>query len=238
MTIQTIQIYFMLFITYATIGWLLETTYVFIGTKKLYNRGFMIGPYIPIYGVGGLLITILLSRYQDSVFSLFCMSIVICSLLEYFTSLLMEKLFKARWWDYSNRTFNINGRICLETMVPFGLVALIVIHFLNPFFLNLYEKMNPLGLNILSIIIATIFLIDFIFSFIVVSGYKQTLKGIKTINKDVTEDVNAYIRELFTKKSYFSKRLVKAFPNMRVVGKIKKKLQGLIETPKPNLENK
>lgn len=238
MTIQTIQIYFMLFITYATIGWILETVYVFIGTKKLYNRGFMLGPYIPIYGVGGLLITILLSRYQDSAFSLFCMSIVICSLLEYFTSLLMEKLFKARWWDYSNRKFNINGRICLETMVPFGLVALLVIYFLNPFFMNLYEKINPIGLNILSIIIATIFVIDFIFSFIVVSGYKQTLKGISSINKDITEDVNTYIREIFTKKSYFSKRLVKAFPNMSVVGKIKKKLQGLIETPKPDLENK
>ena len=125
-----IQIYFMLFITYAIIGWILETTYVFIGTKKLYNRGFMVGPYIPIYGVGCLLITILLSRYQDSVFGLFCMSMVICSLLEYFTSYIMEKLFKTRWWDYSKRRYNINGRICLETMVPFGLVSLIVILYL------------------------------------------------------------------------------------------------------------
>ena len=171
-----IQIYFMLFITYAFIGWILETTYVFIGTKKLYNRGFMVGPYIPIYGVGGLLITILLSRYQNSVFGLFCMSMVICSLLEYFTSYIMEKLFKVRWWDYSKRKYNINGRICLETMVPFGLVSLIVIYFLNPFFIDLYETMNSTGLNILCIVLATIFIIDFIFSFTIVSGYSKNIK--------------------------------------------------------------
>lgn len=227
-----IQIYFMLFITYAIIGWILETTYVFIGTKKLYNRGFMVGPYIPIYGVGCLLITILLSRYQDSVFGLFCMSMVICSLLEYFTSYIMEKLFKTRWWDYSKRRYNINGRICLETMVPFGLVSLIVIYFLNPFFIDLYETMNPTGLNILCIIIAIIFMTDFIFSLIVVSGYSKTLKNIKAVNKDATQDINQYIKDLFTKKSYFSRRLVKAFPNMKVVDKIKKKLQELVEEQK------
>ena len=148
----------------------------------------------------------------------------------------MEKLFNARWWDYSKRRYNINGRICLETMVPFGLVSLLVIYFLNPFFINFYEAMNKTGLNILCIVIAIIFLVDFIFSFIVVSGYSKTLKNIKTVNKDATQDINQYIRDIFTKKSYFSRRLVRAFPNMSVVDKIKKKLQELVEDQKDTME--
>lgn len=116
---QTIKIYFLLFFIYSVMGWILEITCKFIEYKKFANRGFLIGPYCPIYGFGALFITLFLGRYSNDIIALFVMTILICGVLEYFTSYIMEKIFKLRWWDYSRRKYNINGRICLDTLIPF-----------------------------------------------------------------------------------------------------------------------
>jgi uncharacterized membrane protein len=89
--IQTIETYFLLFMSYAILGWCMEVTCKLIEKKKFINRGFLIGPYCPIYGWGAVAITILLSRYMSDPIVLFIMAIVICSILEYFTSYFMEK---------------------------------------------------------------------------------------------------------------------------------------------------
>ena len=114
-----IQDYIMLFFIYSILGWIMEVINGFIKTKKVVNRGFLIGPYCPIYGTGVILITILLKKYMEDRIITFIMSMLICGILEYFTSYFMEKFFNARWCDYSNRKMNINGRICLETLIPF-----------------------------------------------------------------------------------------------------------------------
>ena len=98
---------FVLFIMYSFLGWLTEVIYVFITDGKIINRGFLIGPYCPIYGVGLILITHLLKDYTDNIIVLFILSACICMILEYLTSYVMEKCFHARWWDYSNSKFNI-----------------------------------------------------------------------------------------------------------------------------------
>ena len=98
-------------------GWCIEVIDTLITTKKFVNRGFLIGPYCPIYGVGAIIMIVSLNRFIDVPIMLFVMSMVIFALLEYYTSYFMEKLFRARWWDYSTKKFNINGRICLETMM-------------------------------------------------------------------------------------------------------------------------
>lgn len=136
-----VSVYFILFIIYAMIGWCIEIINGLIQTKKFVNRGFLIGPYCPIYGVGGILITLLLSKYYNDPIVLFFMGIAVCGILEYLTSYIMEKIFKARWWDYSKRKFNINGRICLETIIPFGLLGCFIIYISNPLFINLINKM-------------------------------------------------------------------------------------------------
>ena len=109
--------------------------------KKLVNRGFLIGPYCPIYGVGCLLLVFLLGRFKGQPVILFLMSIIVCSILEYSTSYIMEKLFKARWWDYSEYKFNLNGRICAATMIPFGILGVLVVYYLNP----IVCKFGPFG---------------------------------------------------------------------------------------------
>ena len=119
--LYTISFWFLLFLLYSIIGYIAEVVSCSITLKKIVlNRGFLIGPYLPIYGFGCLIMVWLLFRYEDDLLVLFIMSAFFCTVLEYFTSLLMEKLFKLRWWDYSNRKFQINGRVCLNNALLFG----------------------------------------------------------------------------------------------------------------------
>ena len=106
--IREIEMYIMLFFIYSLAGWLIEMIPATIREKKFVDRGFLVGPYCPIYGCGVILITLLLQKYADDVVVSFFLSVIICGTLEYLTSYFMEKIFKARWWDYSNNKFNIN----------------------------------------------------------------------------------------------------------------------------------
>lgn len=206
------RIYFMLFIVYALIGWIVEVVGILIQEKKFVNRGFLIGPYCPIYGVGGITIILLLNKYMEDPIILFVMAIVICSLLEYFTSYIMEKLFKTRWWDYSNFKFNINGRICLETMWAFGALACFVIYVINPPLINLLKSLPDIVFSIISYSIMVLFLVDNIISFKIISNVKVTAKNVK---KDNTEEMTRYVRDALSKKSLLNKRLINAFPNLQ-----------------------
>ena len=116
-----LKVYFLLFIIYAVIGWCMEVICKLIQYKKFVDRGFLIGPYCPIYGVGALLITFFLNKYVQDPVVLFVMAVVVCGILEYLTSYFMEKIYHARWWDYSSKKFNINGRICLSNLIAFGI---------------------------------------------------------------------------------------------------------------------
>ena len=200
--------YFLLFILYSFIGWLLEEVVTYIDTKKLVNRGFLIGPICPIYGCGCLLMIILLHRYKNDPLALFVMAVVLCSLLEYFTSYFMEKFFKARWWDYSDKKFNINGRICLDNAFIFGALGLGIIYIVNPFLLSILKLFNTTMLYIVSIILGVIFIVDNIISFKVISGFSSVAK---TIKKDNTEEITKKVREVLTLKGGLYKRLVSAF---------------------------
>ncbi len=199
---------FLLFIIYAFLGWCMEVCVALHDEKKLINRGFLIGPICPIYGVGVILITFLLDRYADDPLVLFVMAVLVCSFLEYFTGYLMEKLFKARWWDYSNKKFNINGRICLDNLVAFGLLGLIVVYVLNPFFLGIINRVNSIFLIVLAIIIFIILITDLSISFKIISGFKNITKAVK---KDNTEEITKKVRELLLNRGGLYKRLVSAF---------------------------
>ncbi len=199
--------YFSLFILYSFIGWFMEVVWTFVTDRKIVNRGFLIGPYCPIYGTGCLLLIILLDRFKYNVFLLFFMSVIVCSILEYFTSFLMEKLFKARWWDYSSRRFNLNGRICAETMIPFGILGVLVVYFLNPFFSNIIVFNN-----IVFIIIFLLFITDFFVSFGIIENMKGT---ISSVTHDSTEEITKRVKELLLQKSYLHKRLINAFPSFK-----------------------
>lgn len=223
--------YFMLFFIYAILGWIIETTLVSIEKRKFVNRGFLIGPYCPIYGFGGLAITILLKNYTKDPIVLFLMAVIICGTLEYFTSYIMEKIFKARWWDYSAKKYNINGRICLETVVPFGILGCLVMYVLNPITFKYLNMLSNSMLNIISAICFTIFITDNIVSYNVISSFTKTVKTINVCKiKDNTEEITKKVREVLIGKSFFNKRLMEAYPNLQA--KIKEKARQIAQKAK------
>ena len=207
-----ISTYFLIFIFYSFIGWLMEVILKFIENKRFINRGFLIGPICPIYGYGALLIHIFLSKYQENPLILFCMAILICSILEYYTSLIMEKIFHTRWWDYTDKKFNLNGRICLETMIPFGMLAMLAIYIITPFFLSIINKIPDIILTITSIILCILLIVDTIISTNIIFSFKDTIKNIE---KDATEEISKKVKNIFLSKGSLSRRLIKAFPNAK-----------------------
>ena len=221
--------YFLLFLFYSFLGWILEMVVCSIADKKVVNRGFLIGPYCPIYGSGCLLIISLLHKYQDDPFTLFIMAVIVCSLLEYFTSYIMEKLFKARWWDYSDRRFNINGRICLDNLVLFGILGLLIFYVANPFFGGLIDRFNDTVLMVVAIVLFVVFIVDGIISLKVISGFKNVAKS---IHKDSTDEITSKVRELLLEKNWLYKRLIKAFDfkaSERLLKEIHKRAKQTIE---------
>ena len=220
-----IRIYFLLFMIYAILGWIMEVTCKLIQYKRFINRGFLIGPYCPIYGYGALLITILLHKYTNDPIVLFIMAIVVCGTLEYLTSYFMEKIYKARWWDYSQKKFNINGRVCLGTIVPFGLLGLFIMYVLNPFFLGQIGKLSEMWLNILFWSLLAIYICDNVISGIVVRAIKTTEKGFGK-ELDNTEEITNKVKDILRQKSILHRRLINAYPKIQAVKfKIKEKKQ-------------
>ena len=224
-----IRVYFILFIAYSFLGWLIEVVGKLIEQKKFINRGFLIGPYCPIYGTGAILITFLLKKYTEDPIALFIMAIVICGILEYLTSYFMEKIFHARWWDYSRRKFNINGRVCLNTIIPFGLLGMFIIYVSNPFLIEKIQMLPELVLNIVFWTILAIYLIDNIVSTNVISYVGKTTKEFGK-NLDNTEEITKKVKEALEGKSGIYRRLLKAYPSIQSIKiKIKQKQEEIIK---------
>ena len=182
---EQFTLYFLLFIIYSFLGWLMEVICKLIELKRFVNRGFLIGPICPIYGYGVLGILLLIGTDTKDFLGVFLKSILICSILEYFTSYIMEKIFHARWWDYSKKKYNINGRICLETMIPFGILGTSIVYFINPLFSGIVKAI-PLTIRIiLTVIILVIYLVDNIISFNVMSKIKNEIKKHKIDNTEL-----------------------------------------------------
>lgn len=202
-----------LFLIYSFLGWIIETTWTLIVEKKFVNRGFLIGPVVPIYGTGGMLIYLLAGLFMKKPIILFIMSMLVCSLLEYFTSYVMEKVFKTRWWDYSKRKFNINGRICLFNILCFGVMSMIIVYVANPFFLNIIHKIDPMVLKVVVVILSVLFIVDFGISTKIIYNFRGISKN---VHVDSTEEVNSKVKEVLLSRGALLRRIAKSYPNFKV----------------------
>lgn len=225
------EIYVLLFIIYSFIGWLIEVINEIITCHRFVNRGFLLGPYCPIYGCGGVLITLLLSKYSSHPVTLFILAIVICSVLEYLTSYLMEKLFNLRWWDYSERKYNLNGRICAETMIPFGILGLLMIYVVNPLIYKLFSLMNYTIIHKISLIVLIVFILDCIISLFILISIKS---DISFYEKDNTAEITSKIKDFLFKKSWSYRRIFNAYPNIKLI--IKNNINRVISREKYTAE--
>lgn len=214
-------IFFCLFMIVSLIGWITEIIYVWIETKTIVNRGFLLGPYCPIYGLSTLIMYFVLNSYKNDLLILFVMSVIICSISEYMISYLMEKVFKARWWDYSHFPFNLNGRICLLNSILFGFGAIILLKWIAPFLLSNLYIFPKLIFYYISTFLLILFITDSILSFNIIFTFKNTVECIK---KDHTSEINEKVQTILMNKTYPFKRLIKAFPHQMITG-VKNTLQ-------------
>lgn len=227
--------YFLLFIIYSFLGWLFEVIICSINEKHFSPRGFLLGPYCPIYGFASLLIITLLNKYFNDPLVVFTFSSIIVGFLEYFTSYIMEKIFNARWWNYSDKKFNINGRICLEFVAFFGILALILIYFINPFITQIISLIPKLYFIFISSVLLTIFIIDNIVTFNIMFKIRTFTK---TLKMDYTEEMTKKVRKALLEHSFITRNILKSFPKLEIKGfeSKKEKLFNFINSKKSSLK--
>ena len=218
---------FLLFWVSSILGWIVEVIVCSITDKKLVNRGFLIGPYCPIYGCGAL-IMLTLTPFRNSLSVCFVMALFLCSVLEYITSYVMEKLFKIRWWDYSNDSFNINGRICLRNAIGFGALGVIFTRFISPFYYSVVDNFSYNLLLTIAIIVLIITLIDIFISFNAMNSIKNIISKdlSKYKNKDATLDIKKLIKKKVLNFNFLEKRLISTY---HLIGKEKDYLKNKIK---------
>lgn len=196
-------------------GWLCETIACSLKEKRvILNRGFLIGPYCPIYGFGALFMILLLEKYLNDPMVLFVMAVVGASLIEYITSYLMEKLFKARWWDYSDKSFNVNGRICLINSLLFGILGLVVLYGIHPMYHTFLIHLPEPVLIGVALFLLCLFLIDLGISVVIIS---QIRFNASLLLKDSTYIISKQVREILSQNRVLKQRLLNAFPKAEIV---------------------
>lgn len=161
---------------YAFFGWIVETSYCSFYEKKFVRRGFLVGPIIPIYAFGAMGVITLLAPYTNNPLLLFILGLVLTSALEYLTSYVMEKLFQMRWWDYSQERFNIKGRICLKNAIMFGILSVVVVHWIHPSVVLLVSKLSPTMVTLLSSISIVLVIADTTYSTLVSLQFNKRLE--------------------------------------------------------------
>lgn len=228
------------FFFFSFIGWVYESTICsFVNEHCFINRGFLIGPYIPIYGVGAVLCYVFLKDITNPFF-VFLEAMVLCSILEYATGYVMEKLFHARWWDYSDLPFNLHGRICLYGALIFGISNVFICFIIEPAFLNFLSRFSEETLWIISMIMIVVFASDLVMTLIAWADLNVRLQQLHQKLSDMTnmamenlsdkmlekiplqitidpQGVKFKIDEWNMKIKKNELRLIHAFPNIRIL---------------------
>ncbi|MDE6047419.1 MAG: putative ABC transporter permease [Anaeroplasmataceae bacterium] len=235
---MNVEQYIFCFFVYAFLGYLCEVAYCSICQRKLVNRGYLYMPICPIYGCGAILILLSMLPISNMWYLVLILGILLTSGLEYLTSYVMELIFHMRWWDYSKRKLNINGRVCLRNSLMFGALVMLVIYGLHPLVSKLMEAMGTIPIRVLNSIFLTGLIVDFIFSTIKNINIAKVVAKINQFTEEATDklkELKASASEKFSEtKEYLSntaialklKELISKYPNvsLRKVGKGKKRL--------------
>jgi len=199
MTIDLLEQLIISFFIYSVIGWCCEMLYCGVLSKHLTNRGFLHGPYLPIYGFGALVIVYMINHLtayiggsvQTGYIAMFFAGMISSSILEYFGSWGLEKIFHIKLWDYSSHKFNINGRVCLLNSTLFGLLGLFVMIFLRDQANHVIEKIPSDTLYYLSTLIVLVMSIDFTVSFISMKAFQRSMENLRLKNTEFKEKLAA-----------------------------------------------
>ena len=215
---------FLIFILFSFIGWISEVIYVGVtSAHKFVNRGFLHGPLCPVYGFGGVVILMLPPSLYATWIPLFFASMILCTIVEYFVSWLMEKLFHTRWWDYSHYKIQLNGRICLLNSILFGFLGVAVIHFVYPLMIDLLNSLGQTLINISGMIILAVLSVDIFFTVRKLVDFANVMKKLKefgeTLNSHYGQEewfkkgsfmdmINSVIERADNRKEEFSQKIL------------------------------
>lgn len=156
----TIAFYFLFYIVCAMFGFLYEEIFYFLTHGHFIKCGFLYGPYLPIYGWGSLLMVLFLKRYKKRPWLVLLFGTLVAGLLEYYAGYFMFQIWHQRWWDYSDFAFNIDGFVCLQSVMVFGIGSIFILYVLEPLFRKHIAKISTKRIQIYAICFWLLFLID------------------------------------------------------------------------------
>ena len=205
-----------LYFVFSCLGWMMEVTLKYIQYHRFINRGFLIGPYCPIYGAGVVLVTVLVGGLVGirggTPEEIFLAGFVICGGLEYFISWYMEKVFHARWWDYSRKPMNLNGRIWIGNLILFGLASVVIVLWIDPVYFRIIAKCPPFWLHFAAVAIAALLVTDLVVSHVLMDVVR---KEIDAQEGDNTEEISRRVHELLRNRNLFIRRIHQAYPELQ-----------------------
>ena len=173
----------------------MESIFRSIIEKKIINTGFLRGPICPIYGIGALIMTTVLSSLSNNVYLLFISSVAVLTLWEYIVGVLLEKIFHTKYWDYSNHKINFQGRICLSNSIYWGILGVAFVKFIHPFIQEVIGKINIDILYFVIAIASLVFIIDFVASIMKFKNIKSALERIEELNNEIKEKLREIAKE-------------------------------------------
>ncbi len=163
---ELINKYLLIFMVGCLAGWIYEEIFYLISDGHLYNRGFLYGPYLPIYGYGAVLIYFFCNRYKQKPAYVFLISFLLTGIFEYFSGFFLYKIYHIKWWDYTGLFLNLDGYICLRSLLSFALAALLLIYFAVPLIEKVIKKIGIKKVKLINKIYFSIFLLDTIITMI------------------------------------------------------------------------
>ena len=228
-----------IFIIYAFIGWCTEVSYAALDTGKFVNRGFLNGPYCPIYGCGVVIVVAILTPLKENLLILFAGSFLLTSVLEYITGYILEKVFHNKWWDYSDKPFNIKGYVCLKFSIYWGLACTFIMDIIHPI---IYAAIRfipfVLGVVLLSIIMC-VFAADCIITVTTILKFNKRLKvmdemaaSIHRLSDEIGENIYENVTDVIEKSAKFQETHMEL---MDKISETKENIYGLPQTAKDKL---
>jgi len=196
--------YFVLFVVFSFMGWIYETTFCMVKSKKWENRGFLYGPIVPIYGVGAVSITALAELFTSSSgvsqykwYHVFIVAYIGSVILEYSTSWFLEMKFHAFWWDYSRMPLNINGRVCVPYSIGFGFAGLLVVYIISPWTCSHVDWMPPLLMEFISLVLMGVLMVDLTLT---VSALTHFERMVIAMDESVDRHMESFVETINEKK--------------------------------------
>lgn len=236
---QFFSTWVLFFFAYSLVGWIWESCYVSIKQKHWINSGFLIGPIIPVYGFSITAVIAIVQPFEQSLGWLYITGVVVVTIIEYFTSLGMEKLFHARWWDYSKIPLNLNGRVALPISLFWGIGVVFVVKFIHPLVQQWVTHLSVRYGTFASTAFIALIMFDFGYTLANVASFRQaTQKFGKNIDarkqklRQDLADANIQLEDQLNwlrsfredhdsdrnlpKTNFVQRRLLKSFPTLRL----------------------